>query len=61
MNTGSVTQAAPASLDSGLADSRLATIAKITRSVSVSSNRRPAATRRIAVPIPSQAHNRSAR
>ena len=60
MNTRLLTHAAPASFDSGVGDSRLATIAKITRSTCTGSTRRadsPAATRRIAAPIPNRDHS----
>ncbi len=65
MNTRSATHEQPASFDSGVGDSRLATIAKITRSTTAASIRRPGPRRRPAAsmirsPIPSRSHRRSA-
>jgi len=60
MNTRSATQAQPARLDSGVGDSRLATMAKITRSTSSASRRRPWAAAVITLAIPRRSHSRSA-
>ena len=65
MNTRSATHEQPASFDSGVGDRRLATIAKITRSTTAGSTRRPLPRRRPATSmiwraIPNRSHSRSA-
>ena len=55
-----VTQLHPASFESGFTERRLATIENITRSMSSASSRLPAATWKIALPIPRRSHSRSA-
>src|SRR6266511_773588 len=62
MNTRWATHAQPASLDSGVGDNRLATMAKITRSTTAASTRRAGprrlpTTSMIWAPIPSRGHS----